>query len=82
MALEMLRKRGLLEPDRLKLMPGVDIETPLVIKCDEFVEALEPVIGYVLSLHNEFGLYGEGGLKDRSSLMTFKYDVKSNASVN
>ncbi len=82
MALEMLRKRGVIEAESLKITKYAALDTSLAIKCNEFVGSIEPVINYLLSLLDEFGLYGEGGLKDRSTLMTFKYDVKSHARVD
>ena len=81
-ALEMLRKRGLLEPECLRLSGRANLNDFLGGKFDEFTNHMMPVIEYILSLLNEFGLCGEGGLKDRSTLMTFKYDVKRHAIVN
>lgn len=81
-ALEMLRKRKVIETGSLKLAEDAILDISLAVKCDEFIGSMAPVINYLLSLLNEFGLYGEGGLKDRSTLMTFKYDVKSHARVD
>lgn len=82
MALEMLRKRNVLEQESLKIANDATLNAGLLDKCNEFASSMAPVINYLLSLLNEVGLYGEGGLKDRSTLMTFKYDVKSHARVD
>ncbi|MGR6331372.1 ABC-three component system middle component 5 [Sphingomonas sp. XXL09] len=81
-ALEMLRKRELIDLKCLKLTDKAKLDSRLSAERNRFVSSMRPVIDYLLSLLGEFGLYGEGGLKDRSTLMTFKYDVKSHAVVN
>ena len=81
-ALDMLRERNLIEQKEVKLTEIFTIDATLIKEFDKFVERMSPVIDYILGLNAEYGLYGEGGLKDRSTLMTFKYDVKNNAHVD
>ncbi|MEG3170556.1 ABC-three component system middle component 5 [Sphingomonas sp. LB3N6] len=81
-ALDMLRERDLIERQELRLTELFAVDAGLMAEFDGFVERMSPVINYILGLNAEYGLYGEGGLKDRSTLMTFKYDVKNSAHVD
>jgi len=78
----MLRKRSLIENERVSIQGHVLLNEALMLEFDTYVARMSPVMDYIISLNDEFGLYGEGGLKDRSTLMTFKYDVRKSAVVN
>jgi hypothetical protein len=82
-ALRMLKMRGLIEPGRsVKLTENSILEHDIITSMDEFLFPRLAIVTYLMRIEEEYGLYGDGGLKDRSTLMTFKYDVKRDAIIN
>lgn len=82
-ALSSLKGRGVVI-DGVRVLPSSEasFDPGLLKSLDEFVLQRKRALNFVLKIEAEFGLYGEGGLKDRSSLMTFKYDVKRDVTLN
>lgn len=83
-ALTMLARRDFisaaaLAADTVSFTPHQAIPDTLKEAMRDDLEAKSEVLDFLVGVVGRFPLSGKGGLKDRSGLLDFRYDVKSNA---
>ncbi|NKG03002.1 hypothetical protein GO287_04934 [Ralstonia solanacearum] len=78
-ALRSIAASGLIDMEPFAAGYVIRTNTPLPesleIKLTEFVEANQPIAEGILTGLSQIPLLGQNGLKDRSQLMEFRYDV-------